>query len=283
MSKITPIDQQVASSEATLQVPTYVGTMGWSYGDWYGPFYPPEVASRDALGHYARVFDAVEIDSTFYGTPQESTVKHWRKVTPAHFLFCAKVPRLITHDAKLTDVAEPFREFVQRMSLLGPKRGPILLQMGPDFTRADLPALEAFLPLLGQLDDPDARFAIEFRHRSLIGPDVSELLKAHGVALAAADYVAMPRRLEVTADFTYVRLIGRHGAFERHTHSQADRSLDLKKWVKALSQKQEQFQEAFVFANDDFEGYAPHTANRFKEQIGQSTIERPPQTQGSLF
>jgi uncharacterized protein YecE (DUF72 family) len=266
-----------------LAVPVHVGTMGWSYADWYGPFYPPEVASRDALAHYARVFDVVEIDSTFYGTPQESTVKHWRKVTPEHFRFCAKVPRLITHDAKLTDVEEPFREFVRRMGMLGPKRGPMLLQMGPDFTRADLPALEAFLPLLEEFHEDNARFAIEFRHRSLIGPDVSALLKANGVALAATDYVAMPRRFEVTTDFTYVRLIGRHGAFEQHTHIQADRALDLKKWLKALSQKQEQFKEAFVFANDDYEGYAPATANRFKELIGQPTVERPPQTQGSLF
>ena len=121
--------------------------MGWSYADWFGPFYPAGTPSRDALTQYARVFDCVEIDSTFYGTPPDNTVRHWFKSTPDNFLLSPKVPRLITHDAKLHDVAEPLQHFVHTMALLGPKRGPMLLQMPPDFTRADLPALQAFLPI----------------------------------------------------------------------------------------------------------------------------------------
>src|SRR5581483_11791301 len=104
--------------------------------------------------------------------------------------------------------------------------------------RHELDALQAFLPTLRSLGDPSARFAIEFRHRSLIGPDVSALLAEHNVALAAADYPPMPKRLEVTGDFVYLRLIGRHGAFPQHRELQADRTPDLQLWIEALRANQ---------------------------------------------
>lgn len=136
---------------------------------------------------------------------------------------------------------------------------------------------------LQQFQQPQVRFAIEFRHRSLIGPDISELLTEHKVALVAVDFVNMPRRFELTADFVYVRIIGRHGAFEHHRHAQADRLPDLQKWAEALRRNREKYQEAFVFCNDDFEGHAPVTANSLKALLGQTVVERPPETQGTLF
>src|SRR5579859_3532359 len=184
--------------------------MGWGYTDWAGAFYPEDAPAKDFITLYSRAFDAVEIDSTFYGTPREAQVKSWAKSTPEGFVFCPKVPRLITHDLRLEGVEAELKRFVEVMALLGPKRGPMLLQFPPSFTRADLPRLQAFLPLLSRLDDPGARFAIEFRHRSLVGADVTALLTEQGVALAAADYPAMPKRLEVTADLLYLRLIGRY-------------------------------------------------------------------------
>lgn len=194
--------------EEKMEIPIYVGTMGWSYADWNGIFYPNETAARDAIALYARAFQAVEIDSTFYGTPREATVKHWKTSTPNSFVFCPKVPRAITHDAGLIDVLEPLREFTRTMRLLGAKLGPMLLQMPPDFTRAELPALRDLLPVLAELQDPAVRFAMEFRHRSLLGEDVSELLRQHNVALVSADYAPMPKRFDPTADFAYLRLIG---------------------------------------------------------------------------
>ncbi len=264
-------------------MPVRVGTMGWSYADWSGVFYPASASSRDYIALYARAFDAVEIDSTFYAAPRETQVKHWRKVTPENFLFCPKVPRLITHDLRLVNVTEPLAEFVRVMGQLGPKRGPMLLQMPPDFTRDEIGALQAFLPTLHTLGDASARFAIEFRHRSLIGPDVSALLAEHHVALACADYAYMPRRFEVTADFVYLRLIGRHGAFAQHRERQADRLPDLQRWADLLRQNQDRFTAAYVFCNDDYEGHSPATCNRFKALLGLPVTETPPETQGSLF
>ena len=276
-------DQETATIGTPLTVPVQVGTMGWGYNDWLGPFYPAGSTSRDYITLYAKAFDAVEIDSTFYGTPREAQVKHWRKVTPEGFVFCAKVPRSITHEMRLIEAEAPMAEFVRVMRLLGEKRGPMLLQFPPDFTRAELDALAAFLPKLRDLADPDARFAAEFRHRSLIGEDVSALLREHGVALAAADYPMMPKRFEVTTDLLYMRLIGRHGAYTRHDHSQADRTPELRRWADALRAHQERFVHAFVFCNNDYEGYAPVTANRFKALLGLPTIPRPPEPQGTLF
>ncbi len=266
-----------------MKIPVFVGTMGWSNADWNGVFYPNDTAARDMIAVYARAFQAVEIDSTFYGTPPETTVKRWKSATPEHFVFCPKVPRAITHDAGLVDVLNPLREFTRTMALLGAKRGPMLLQMPPDFTCDQLPALRDFLPILTEMQDPAARFAIEFRHRSLLGEDVAELLRAHNVAQVAADYAPMPKRFTPTADFAYLRLIGRHGAFESHREIQADRGPDIEKWASAIRDNADKFQAAYVFCNNDYEGYSPATCNTFRRLVGQETVDRPPEAQGSLF
>ena len=178
--------------EPQLEIPVVVGTMGWSYEDWNGVFYPEGAASRDWLSQYARAFDTVEIDSTFYGTPRSATIRSWVRSTPDHFVFCSKVPKLITHELGMRDALEPLANFVGAMAAMGDKRGPMLFQMPPSFTYDDLSALRALLPQLGRVGDPNARFAIEFRHISLLTAEVFALLRAHNVALVAADYTRMP-------------------------------------------------------------------------------------------
>jgi uncharacterized protein YecE (DUF72 family) len=255
--------------------------MGWGYEDWAGNFYPEGTASRDYIALYAQTFDTVEIDSTFYGTPRESQVQQWAKVTPDGFTFCAKVPRVLTHDMRLRDIGEPLAEFVRVMGLLGEKRGPMLLQFPPSFTRAELSSLEAFLPLLSEFSG--AQFACEFRHRSLIGSDISSLLSRHGVALCAADYPAMPRRLEVTADVIYVRLVGRHGTYPHHREPQGDRSPDLQRWIAALHDRLNQVKSIYIQCNNDYEGFAPATAQKTRNLLGLPDAVLPCAVQGSLF
>jgi uncharacterized protein YecE (DUF72 family) len=257
--------------------------MGWGYTDWAGVFYPAKAASRDYIGLYSRNFDTVEIDSTFYGTPREAQVKQWRAHTPDQFVFCPKVPRQITHDLRLVGVSEMLAGFVRVMGLLGPKRGPMLLQMPPDFTRAEMGALEAFLPSLAELGDETARFAIEFRHRSWLGADVSDLLRLHNIALASTDYVIMPRRYELTTDFVYLRLIGRHGAYPKNDKLYGDRSVDLQRWAEVLLKSRERYKAAYVLVNNEYEGYAPETAVRLKQILGLPAALPPQEIQGSLF
>ena len=257
--------------------------MGWSDSDWQGVFYPKGKKAGEYIRLYSQVFDTVEIDSTFYGTPREKQVMQWAQMVGDSFTFCPKAPRGLTHDMRLRDIGEPLAEFVRVMGLLGAKRGPILLQMPPDFTRHELDNLRALLPTLHELGDPSARFAIEFRHRSLIGPDVSQMLREHNVALALTDYAAMPRRFELTTDFVYMRLIGRHGDYPKHDRIYTDHTHKMQIWADALRAHQSQLTAAYVQCNNDYEGYSPATANKFKQMLGLPTVEAPPEVQGTLF
>src|SRR5947209_6529517 len=110
----------------------FLGTQGWSYRDWVGSFYPPGTPSRAYLQYYASQFRAVELDSTFYGTPRPAQVRAWYEATPAEFCFTAKVPKLITHDQRLVSVTDELAEFVEVMTLLEEKLGPLLIQLPPD-------------------------------------------------------------------------------------------------------------------------------------------------------
>ncbi len=267
-----------------LAIPVHIGTMGWSYDDWVSTFYPANTPLRESLTSYSRAFSAVEIDSTFYGTPRETQVLRWYQSTPAHFVFCPKVPRLITHDAHLKDVDAPIAEFLRVMANLKEKQGAILFQFPPTFTRAELGNLEALLPKLAELGTGTERFAMEFRHRSLIGEDVSQLLSEHNVALASADIVNMPRRFEVTSHFVYLRLIGKHGQYDHHRHTQTDKSEHLTRWANVLRQQQSRFECAYIFCNNDYEGYSPTTVNRLKSLLGLPVTEATTtEVQGSLF
>ena len=90
----------------------YIGTMGFSYKDWAGTFYPKGLAMRDYLSYYSRIFNAVEIDSTFYGIPSREAVNRWKDRTPKEFKVCVKVPREITHDAGLVNIDNEMIRFV---------------------------------------------------------------------------------------------------------------------------------------------------------------------------
>ncbi len=91
----------------------FIGTMGFSYQDWAGSFYPPGVKARDYLVHYSRVFNAVEIDSTFYGIPKSSSIVRWRDQSPSDFKICLKVPRSITHEAGLVGTQREMDRFIE--------------------------------------------------------------------------------------------------------------------------------------------------------------------------
>ncbi|HEX6507409.1 MAG TPA: DUF72 domain-containing protein, partial [Chloroflexota bacterium] len=189
----------------------YLGTQGWSYRDWVGSLYPPGTTAREYLARYAEQFDAVELDTTFYGTPPPDRIQLWDRSTPDRFLFTAKTPRTVTHDRRLMDAEEEFGGFLRVMSGLGRKLGPILIQLPPDFTVAERPALENFLPLLPD----DFRFAIEFRHRSWLSDDTYDLLRSYRVAWTMIDLSYMPRHVELTTDFTYVRWLGDRRQIQR--------------------------------------------------------------------
>src|ERR1041385_3946510 len=145
-----------------------VGTQGWNYAAWVGPLYPPGTRPAEFLSTYARAFRGVEVDSTFYAIPDAKAVRAWAERTPAEFTFALKMLKEVTHDRRLRDADDLVQPFLDRVRELGPKLGPILLQMGPDFAPEELPALERFPPTLPD----DLRVAVEVRQSRWMRADV---------------------------------------------------------------------------------------------------------------
>jgi uncharacterized protein YecE (DUF72 family) len=257
----------------------HVGTMGFGYKQWQGVFYPEKLPARARLAFYAERFSAVEMDSTFYGTPAAATVERWRLDTPAGFRICPKAPREITHDLRLSHAGGLLDHFLDTMRLLGEKLGPVLLQFPPDYTAAERENLASFLGGLPH----DVRFAVEFRHRSWLGEATAGLLRAHAAAWVAADYSYLPKEVWPTTDFVYLRFLGRHGRYVDKTREQEDKTADLQRWVAQVNALEQVPGTGYAFFNNDYAGYSPATANRFKALVGQETAELRPPTQGRLF
>jgi len=253
--------------------------MGFSYRQWVGPFYPDGLNARHHLPYYAERFNALEIDSTFYGTPAATTVQRWHDVTPPGFIICPKLPRTITHEARLVGTEELMQEFLERMRLLQDKLGAILIQFPPDFSQAEMSNLIHFLPTLPD----DLRFAVEFRHQSWIKPETAVLLEAHNLCWASTDSVYMPRQIRPTTDFLYLRFIGPHGRFAAKDRTQVDRSADLERWWQELQPYLQDARAIYAFFNDDYEGFSPATCHRFRRIIGLEPDEIRPMQQGRLF
>ncbi|MCP4416394.1 MAG: DUF72 domain-containing protein, partial [Chloroflexi bacterium] len=123
----------------------HLGTMGFGYKQWVGAFYPAGMPAKNFLAHYSRLFDSVEIDSTFYGAPRPELIVRWGQATPGSFTFCLKTPKAITHEAPLADGVGAMLDFVETAVLLKEKLGCILIQFGPAFTYAQADALNHFL------------------------------------------------------------------------------------------------------------------------------------------
>jgi len=202
-----------------------LGTFSFTAKGWEGTFYPQGMRSHDFLGYYAKQFRTVEIDSTFYGTPKPSTVSNWKQRTPSDFVFVVKVPQIVTHDKILVGSEQDFREFLETISLLGGKLGPMLFQF-LKFDKWVLKDSEAFLTrldsFLKQFSSPAFRYAVEVRNKNWLDASLANFLRERNIALAFTDTTFVPRPWEmdrdlVTADFAYVRWLGNRKGIEETT------------------------------------------------------------------
>ncbi|HLZ68317.1 MAG TPA: DUF72 domain-containing protein [Dehalococcoidia bacterium] len=233
-----------------------IGTQGWSYQDWVGPFYPAGTPSSDWLEVYAQRFDTVELDTTFYRAPSPALVRGWDAKTPDGFLFAAKLPRAITHDAMLENPADELHHFLRSVEPLGAKLGPILAQLPPQFHRD----AQTFATLRGFIETlPEGfQFAVEFRHRSWLRPEVYDLLRERGVAFCMIDLFYMPKTYEVTAPFTYVRWLGERSKVEKVDHVQIDRRRELIDWAAVLKERVvDKVQRVYAYVNNHYSGHSP--------------------------
>jgi uncharacterized protein YecE (DUF72 family) len=251
-----------------------IGTQGWNYAAWVGPFYPEGTRPADMLTRYAEAFPTVEVDSTFYAIPPESSVLGWARRTPDDFVFSLKLTRDITHERRLRDAQADTELFLERARLLGPRLGPILVQLGPDFAPSELPALEAFVPTL----PADLRFAVELRQerwmRDDVLPKLLRLLSDHGIALALSDGPWLPRDAVLdlaaapTADFHYLRWMGPNRDLVDYSHVQISRDDEIEEWLRVLQGLLSLEIDVYGYVNNHFEGHSPATARGIQRRLG---------------
>jgi len=244
-----------------------IGAMGWSYEHWVGNFYPSETASGDLLTEYARHFDTVEINSTFYHVPYRSTIEDWKNKTPEGFTFAAKIPRAVTHGAELGDDWEKMEVFIENISLLKGKLGPLLIQLPPKYKPDSVENLGDFLASLPRCH----RYAVEFRDRGWLDSSVYKRLEEYGVALVLVDNPWMPEVGVVTSDFTYIRwqgdrkqVGGESGKVER------DRSSDIDRWAERISRFLDESIDVYGFFSKFYSGHPPTDANLLLEYLNSS-------------
>jgi uncharacterized protein YecE (DUF72 family) len=255
-------------------MPIRLGTQGWNYDAWVGPFYPIGTRAADYLSLYARAFEAVEVDSTFYAIPSAKTVREWAARVPAGFKFALKLPKEISHESRLRDEGGVAPLFFDRARELGAKLGPILIQLGPDFMPEEQPALAQFLAQLPR----DLQFAVEFRQRGWINESALALLADHNVALALTDARWIPRKTmlalaeQPTADFAYVRWMGPDRDIVDYSRIQFDRSREIDAWSHALRALNERVIDVWGFANNHFAGHSPSTARDLQKSVGQQPV-----------
>jgi uncharacterized protein YecE (DUF72 family) len=244
----------------------WIGTSGWTYASWKGPFYPDDLPSRRYLEFYAHEFPTTEVNYSFYHLPRPQTYAKWAGQVPDEFLFSVKASRLITHTKRLLDVPEAWRTFVGNALTLGNHLGPILLQFPPSF-RKDGDRLSEFLEMAQAASTAHShlRLVFEFRHESWFTDEIYRLLKRHGAALCIADSPRYPRKDILTAGWTYVRFHGRNELFaSSYTKN------ELAKEAGQLTRSQREGIEVFVYFNNDARGYAVKNARLLKELLEES-------------
>ncbi len=264
------------------------GTSSFSSEDWVGSFYPAGTKPADFLRYYASQFDTVEVDATYYHIPPRSTVEAWARKTPRSFVLSAKFPRSIVHGGDRTepnprtvlqsDVTYAQRdEFLQVMSHLGPRLGPLVLQF-PYFPRSCFAHSNEFFERLDRfLEDSPSEFdyAVEIRNSKWLGPELAAVCRKHRAALVLVDRVRMPhgdellRQLDpVTGDFAYIRLLGDRHAIERVTRTWnrevIDHQSSLERWAEILVRMTERQVPTFVYANNHYAGHGPTTIRRLQ-------------------
>ncbi len=225
----------------------FVGTSGYSYKEWKGPFYPEKLAQPKMLEYYSRQLSSVEINNTFYRLPQRNVLIGWSAQTPASFRFVLKASRRITHFKRLKAPFDETDYLLETAAALGRKLGAILYQLPPNM-RKDVDRLAAFLDHLPST----SKAAFEFRHDSWFDDDVYALLKKHSCPLVLADTDEKPVvDLVKTADWTYCRL--------RRPGYTPD---DLVKWAGDIISRK--WKRAFVFFKHEDEGAGPRMARDFR-------------------
>lgn len=230
-----------------------VGTSGWSYGAWWGPFFPAHVKKKDALEYYASLFECVELNNPFYRTPTMEAVQSWASGTPDTFCFAWKASQFITHWKRLSANARNSLDLMQtRLEALGSKAGPVLFQLPPQM-KADPQRLMDFVAML----DRRWRYTFEFRHPSWYEAAILRVLEDNDIALCISDHADAPAPWVRTASFVYVRGHGPSGRYHGTYSNEA-----LGQWARDMKRWSAQGHDVWCFFDNDMKSAAPADAAR---------------------
>ncbi|NHI94522.1 MAG: DUF72 domain-containing protein [Candidatus Lokiarchaeota archaeon] len=235
------------------------GCSGWSYDDWKLHFYNGDIDSKDMLSFYSSIFKTVEINTTFYNIPRIEYVRNWVSKTPNDFIFAVKFPQSITHDKLYKDdvFKQDLTPFLDVLTALKPKLGPILIQLRPKFDK-DLSKLENFFTLL----PTRYKYSIEFRHKSWITDTTFQLLEKYNMAYCIVDEpyktderkTLIPPVLKITSDFTYIRW---HGLNPKHWYDYLYSEEQLKEWKEKIQSISDSVKTVYGYFNNHPNGQAP--------------------------
>lgn len=236
----------------------FIGTSGWTYDGWRGPFYPKDLAKRNWLSFYATQFPTTEINGSFYRTPSLEAVRNWRDQTPKDFVFSWKASKYITHWKRLSEKSDNSIALMEtRLKAIAPKIAVVLFQLPPQFAK-DRERLASFFKMLPRRH----RYAFEFRHKSWYADDILDLLRDHDAALCLSDHHDAPSPWQVTARHVYVRAHGPSGEYR-------DRYADatLRAWARNIRQWRRQRRSVYVYFDNDQKSAAPKDARRLIELL----------------
>lgn len=235
-----------------------IGTSGWHYESWRGPFFPNGLPLKKQLEHYSQHFDTTELNGVFYRTPSLEAVKGWREQTGEDFVFAWKASKFITHWKRLSENSVNSLALIEeRLLLLGDKAGPVLFQLPPNF-EADAQRLAGFFKLLPRR----RRYGFEFRHPSWYQPAILRRLSQRNIALCLSDHHDAPAPWKRTADFVYIRGHGPGGRYKGHYRAQT-----LSQWAKRIRSWNRQGCDVFVYFDNDQKSAAPADALKLKQLL----------------
>jgi uncharacterized protein YecE (DUF72 family) len=247
-----------------------IGTSGWHYPDWRGAFYPAKLPTRLWLDHYSSRFDTVELNNSFYRLPTADAFRAWRDSVPDDFVFTVKASRYLTHYRRLREPEEPVERLLGAAEGLGPKLGPVLLQLPPNLP-ADVDALERVFDAFATR----VRLACEFRHDSWFTDDVYALLRDRDVALCLADRRSRHSPLVRTASWGFVRMHEGTATPPPHYGTGA-----LRSWAGRIVDLWGRHAECFVYFNNDPGAAAVRNAAEFVSLCRAAGLDVPERVSG---
>ena len=239
-----------------------IGTSGWHYRHWKGTFYPADLPASRMLDFYTRHFDTVEINNSFYRLPRPGTFAGWRRSTPAGFVFAVKASRFLTHNKKLKDPENALDHLLPRAAELGDKLGPLLFQLPPRW-RCNAERLEAMLAILPR----ELKYAFEFREPTWLCEEVFRILRRFNAAFCIFELAGYHTPLELTADWTYVRLHGPGGKYQG-SYSQER----LAEWAERIGEWSKALKHIYVYFDNDQAGYAAKNALPLKRMHSRGRV-----------